>query len=77
IGRVHATGERVRFDGNPARHHHFICTECGEIIDFASEALDELELPEELEKLGTIASRQLQVLGVCRDCARRKERSDD
>jgi len=68
IGRVHATGERVRFDGNHRKHHHFICTKCGRIIDFESEQLDEMELPEGVESLGTAASRQLQVYGICRDC---------
>ncbi len=76
IRRVRATGERVRFDGNPAHHHHFICTECGKIIDFDSGALDEMALPDELEELGTVAGRQLQVFGVCRDCAEPKQGSD-
>ncbi|MFC2079312.1 Fur family transcriptional regulator [Candidatus Bipolaricaulota bacterium] len=45
ISRVHATGERTRFDGNHALHHHFICAKCGKIIDFESKQLDEMELP--------------------------------
>ena len=68
ISRVHATGERVRFDGNEAVHHHFICTECGQIIDFESEEVDGMKLPKGVTKLGTAASRQLQVYGICRDC---------
>lgn len=68
IRRVHATGERVRFDGNEALHHHFICTECGRIVDFESEEVDEMRLPEGVAKLGSAASRQLQVYGTCRDC---------
>ena len=68
ISRVYATGERVRFDGNQAVHHHFICTKCGRIIDFESEGVDEMALPEGATRLGMAASRQLQVLGVCRDC---------
>ena len=70
IRQVHATGERVRFDGNDAAHHHFICTGCGRIIDFESQALDEMELPEDVEKLGVAASRQLQVFGICENCTR-------
>jgi len=68
ISRVHATGERVRFDGNEAAHHHFICTNCGRIIDFESEEVAEMKLPEGVTRLGTVASRQLQVYGICRDC---------
>ncbi len=68
ISRVHATGERVRFDGNHRPHHHFICTSCGRIIDFESEEVDEMTLPDGATKHGTAASRQLQVYGICRDC---------
>jgi len=68
IGRVRASGERARFDGRDQPHHHFICTKCGKIIDFDSEAVDEMPLPEGAKKLGTAASRQLQVFGSCRDC---------
>jgi len=68
ISRVHASGERARFDGNDRPHHHFICTKCGRIADFESKVVDEMTLPERARKLGTIASRQLQVYGICRDC---------
>jgi len=68
ISRVHATGESARFDGNHRPHHHFICTKCGKIIDFESEEVDAMTLPKEATKLGTAASRQLQVYGICRDC---------
>ncbi len=72
ISRVHVTGARVRFEGNQTVHHHFICTECGRIIDFESEEVDEIAPPppEGAKKLGTAASRLLQVHGICRDCER-------
>jgi len=28
IRRLHASGERARFDGNSRPHHHFICAKC-------------------------------------------------
>jgi Fur family peroxide stress response transcriptional regulator len=74
IGRVPATGERARFDGNCRPHHHFICTRCGKIVDFESDELDRMSLPERVENLGTPVSRQLQVFGVCRDCESQKGR---
>ncbi len=70
IDRVRLTGERARFDGNPRRHHHFICTKCGRIVDFESKTLDDMELPREAAELGTPMGSQLQVYGVCRRCAR-------
>ena len=68
IHRVHATGERARFDGNHRPHHHLICTNCGKIVDFESPEIDEMDLPEGIGALGSAASRQLQVFGICRDC---------
>ena len=70
INRVHATGERARFDGNHELHHHFICAKCGKIIDFETKQRDEMELPGGVECRGSAVSRQLQVLGICRGCER-------
>jgi len=77
IRRLHTSGERARFDGNTRPHHHFICTECGRILDFESEGLDEIDLPDDIPKLGTPRSSQLQVFGICRNCEARKEESDE
>jgi len=76
ISRVAASGERARFDGNHVPHHHFICTECGKIIDFESAELDGIELPREADRLGTASTQQLQVFGICRDCEKRREGND-
>ena len=76
INRVHASGERARFDGNDRPHHHFICTVCGKIVDFESEKLDRISLPESVGDLGTPVSCQLQVFGLCRECELQKEGTD-
>jgi Fur family peroxide stress response transcriptional regulator len=61
-----------RYDANTDPHHHFICTECGLIRDFYSEALDELPLPKAVESLGRVQSSHVQLQGVCAACAGRK-----
>jgi Fur family peroxide stress response transcriptional regulator len=61
-----------RYDANTERHHHFICTVCGRVQDFYSEALDDLPLPRSVKSLGRIQSAQVQVRGVCSACASRK-----
>ena len=76
IDRVHSTGGHVRFDGNGMPHHHFFCTTCGRIIDFESEELDVVKLPDRVSGLGTPMSRQLHVFGICRHCERTKEEHD-
>ena len=58
-----------RFDGNTEPHVHFICTECGAILD-----LPEISVPEELNTAvsrssgGRVDSCQLSFTGLCGEC---------
>lgn len=61
-----------RYDANTEPHHHFVCTVCGRVQDFQSEALDDLPLPRSLKSLGRVRSANVQVRGVCSACAGRK-----
>ena len=59
-----------RFDGNVAPHVHFICSDCGAVLD-----LPKMEVPEQLMTTatdqigGTVAQCQMTFTGQCRDCA--------
>ncbi len=68
IRRAEALSGSARFDANTQKHHHFICTSCGAIKDFRSEALDELPIPESVRSLGAVQAAQVQVRGVCSAC---------
>jgi Fur family peroxide stress response transcriptional regulator len=61
--------ERARFDANLSRHHHFVCTQCGLTRDFYSDELDSLELPESLLSIGQAEKIQVEVKGLCLECA--------
>lgn len=61
--------ERTRFDANLSRHHHFVCSRCGTTHDFSSKELDELNVSKYVNHLGRGEAIQLQVQGVCIDCA--------
>ena len=58
-----------RYDGTIEPHTHFICTNCGQVLD-----LETVELPEEvLQKAaqaagGTIRTWQLLFNGICNHC---------
>ncbi|MBQ7800917.1 MAG: transcriptional repressor [Oscillospiraceae bacterium] len=60
-----------RFDGNTAPHVHFICTECGRVLD-----LMQMKVPEELSEAassysgGHAESCQLSFTGLCGDCCK-------
>ncbi|MBQ9968216.1 MAG: transcriptional repressor [Oscillospiraceae bacterium] len=62
-----------RYDGNTDPHTHFICTDCGRVIDLELVALPQATLKEaECTAGGTITSYQLQFFGCCADCAKKK-----
>ena len=61
--------DRVRFDANMRTHHHFVCTMCGATRDFYCNEFDRLNLPLEVEALGTVNATQVEAKGLCLDCA--------
>lgn len=62
--------DRVRFDANLERHHHFACVRCGIVRDFESEALARLPLPESVASLGRVHDAHVEARGTCRACQR-------
>ena len=62
-----------RFDGNTDPHVHFICTECGAVVDLAA-----ISVPEELNRAaatdsgGRVDTCQLTFTGVCMECLNNK-----
>ena len=65
--------DRVRFDANMLTHHHFVCTMCGATHDFYCNEFDRLNLPLEVEELGTVNATQVEAKGLCLDCARKRD----
>lgn len=62
---------KLRFDANPAPHHHFVCTRCGAIQDFEAHELDAMPLPERVAALGSVQSTRVEVRGLCARCSPR------
>ena len=74
IRKTGASGGPARYDANMERHHHFVCTVCGLVKDFRSDALDDLPIPRTVRAFGRVESAQVQVRGVCSSCARQQTR---
>jgi|WetSurMetagenome_2_1015567.scaffolds.fasta_scaffold75664_2 Fur family transcriptional regulator, peroxide stress response regulator len=72
IDALTISGPRMRFDGNPAPHHHFLCSACGEAYDFYREEFDQLPVPREVRARGTVQKIQVEMRGTCLRCARAK-----
>ena len=71
---VATVGGVERFDGNVNEHVHFICNECGSVID-----LHQINPPEALRTEaetcvgGRVDACQLSFTGVCRDCVEKQK----
>jgi Fur family peroxide stress response transcriptional regulator len=72
-GLVHKveTGEsQARFEAVNERHHHLICRQCLEIVDFHWPSVDEVSLPDPVRAWGNIDTRNVVIYGVCRKCSK-------
>ena len=57
--------KRLHYDGDLSKHSHFICEECGQIIDL----FEPIDTPKEVKKLGLIVSGEKCIYyGHCRSC---------
>jgi len=65
--------ERTRFDANLNSHHHFVCIRCGLTRDFYSKELDELKVPQVVKTFGRAGTKQVEIRGVCLECAGKKK----
>jgi Fur family peroxide stress response transcriptional regulator len=67
--------DKARFDANTDRHHHFVCSECGLIGDFYSEAFDRFAAPPEVTAMGTVSSVYVELRGLCKKCEEKRRSS--
>ncbi len=72
IRKVSELHGAARYDGNVARHHHFVCTRCGRVRDFYSDEFDRMSAPAALRRWGSITGVRAEVLGVCTRCRPRR-----
>lgn len=53
--------------GRP-HHHHLICLECGDIIEFVNDKIDAIQNDVCSEHRFTVQTSTLQIFGVCKRC---------
>ena len=57
--------KKIHYDGDTSRHSHFICSECGKIIDLFKPA----ETPKEIKELGlSVSGEKCIYYGSCNNC---------
>jgi Fur family peroxide stress response transcriptional regulator len=57
-----------RFDGNPAPHYHFICNQCGSVLDLDVTGLDHINVLASQNFDGEIEGHLIYFYGKCPDC---------
>ena len=68
IARVPTGKSQARFEAKKFRHHHLMCSRCGEITDMQWETFDNSELPDYATFWGQVTDKQVIMTGVCRKC---------
>ncbi|HBE72948.1 MAG TPA: ferric uptake regulation protein [candidate division Zixibacteria bacterium] len=82
IRSVDAGDGKARYElhqaaGGPGHHHHLICRQCGQVIDYMDFEKDELALVKKLETQLSgkykyqIAEHDITFYGTCPNCAKR------
>lgn len=59
------------FDGNPAPHYHFICTECHSVIDLEMDNIDSINEIAGVNFDGQIAGHITHFYGLCGKCTKK------
>ena len=69
IQKISSPDGADRFDANTSPHYHFICTECGAVLDLELSPLDHINLLAEHKFQGTIEGHVTLFYGKCPDCS--------
>lgn len=58
-----------RYDGNPENHYHFVCVECGKVLDVENIPVDK-ELDKEVEQKNDfkVFYHRTEFYGLCNEC---------
>ena len=58
-------------EGDSGHHDHLICTECGKIVEFVDQRIEELQ-DEVAKKHGfTVTTHKMELYGICKECSSR------
>ena len=71
IGEIQTISTGVgpdRFDGNPKPHYHFICKNCGQVMDLKMQGLEHINLLAQHEFPGIIEGHSVFFYGRCEAC---------
>lgn len=73
IKKLSSFGGADRFDGRTEPHCHFMCTDCGCVIDLETENMQDILKSAGEHFNGKITDCSARFFGVCEDCMKREK----
>jgi len=66
--KICSPGASARFDPKTDRHHHLVCVQCEQVMDFEAPTLNTLTLPDARKSAFQIHDYSIHFRGLCVDC---------
>lgn len=69
-------GRVARYDPRTEIHHHLVCLDCNEFIDFEDDGLNQLRIPDTSAFNFDVSDYRVQLRGLCQHCKKTREKED-
>ncbi len=73
VHRLETSENQARYEALTQRHHHFLCDQCGQVIDFIWQSFDAVALPPTLTAIGAINRTSVVIHGKCAACLKAEQ----
>ena len=77
VDEVATGGSVARYDGNRDRHHHLVCTRCGNVADHYSESFDSVAPQDAMIDGFEIHDVRVNAFGICARCRAAQQYDDN
>ena len=68
VNKVETVESQARFEAAHVVHHHLVCENCKQIMDFQWQYIDEAALPETVAGWGKVDRKSVIAYGTCKKC---------
>lgn len=68
VNRMMVAAGSARYDPDVSRHHHFVCSKCGAVVDVISSERDAFRSSDCASAIGAVERVEVYFRGICREC---------